>query len=75
MNPWPGIALCVVAAVVLWFWFARAQRGDEERRLKSAAGAEAAERLIRYELSKSPGLSRPEAARRARERLEADRLR
>ncbi len=75
MNPWPGIALCVVAAVVLWFWFARAQRGDEERRLKSAAGADAAERLIRYELSKSPGLSRPEAARRARERLEADRLR
>lgn len=75
MNPWPGILLCVIVTVIALVFLARAQRGGEERRLKSAAGADAAERLIRYEQSKTPGLSRPAAARRARERLEADRLR
>ncbi len=75
MNPWPGILLCVVVAVVAIAWFARAQKGAAERKLKQAAGADAAERLIRHELSKTPGLSRADAARRAYDRLVSDRTR
>ena len=75
MNPWPGIVLFVVVAVVALVWFARMQKGGAERMLKRAAGADAAERLIRFELSRDPGLSRADAARRAYDRLISDRTR
>ena len=75
MNPWPGLLLCVVVAVVVIVWLVRAQKGGAERKLKQAAGADAAERLIRYEITKTPGLTRSDAARRAYERLIADRTR
>ncbi len=75
MNPWPGILLCVVVAVAVVVLLGRAQKGAAERKLKQAAGADAAERLIRFELSKAPELSRAEAARRAYDRLISDRTR
>jgi len=75
MNPWPGIVLCGLVAVVAIVLYAGARRGDDVRKLKSAAGAEAAERLIRHEQAKASGLSRSEAARRAYDRLIADRTR
>ncbi len=75
MNPWPGLLLCVVVAVVGIAWLVRAQKGGAERKLKQAAGADAAERLIGYELSKTPGVSRAAAARRAYDRLISDRMR
>jgi len=74
MNPWPGLILCVVIALVVAFWFRRRAGDEEERKLRSAAGSdEVAARLLRHEMVRDPKLTREKAARRARERLEADR--
>jgi hypothetical protein len=70
-----GLGLAALVVVLALGWVRRRARGGAERRLSAAAGAAPAERLIRFEQERSPGLSREEAARRAYDRLGADRTR
>ncbi len=69
-----------IGALLVFFILRRARGGGgpgggAERRLRAAAGDAVAERLIRFEESKAPELSRDEAAARAYDRLMADRTR
>jgi len=73
-----GALLVIVIVVVVLLWLARGagrqvKRRSPERQLARMLGADAAERLIRYELDRQPGLSRASAAQRALERAEYDR--
>ena len=75
LFPVIGLGLAGLAVVVVLAWVRRRGKGGAERRLRAAAGDGPAERLIRFEEERSPGLSREAAARRAYDRLIADRTR
>lgn len=74
-----GFELLVIAAVVgviVWVVSRTARRSSwrsPERQLERMVGRDAAERLIRYEKERTPGLSQAQAAKRALERAEYDR--
>jgi len=73
-----GALLVIAVVVAALVWLARgagrqASRRSPERQLARMLGADAAERLIRYELDRQPGLTRASAAQRALERAEYDR--
>jgi hypothetical protein len=73
-----GALLVVVIVVAALLWLARgthrrASLRTPERQLARMLGADAAERLIRFEQERQPGLSRARAAQRALERAEYDR--
>jgi hypothetical protein len=66
------VALLVVVIVVLWSR-GSAGAGPESRLLRICQGDTAqAERLLQAELSRSPAISRAEAAARAVQRLQRD---
>ncbi len=72
--------LVAFAVVVILVWLAarmtrRALWRSPERQLARMMGPDGAERLIRFEQNRSPGLSRRQAARRALERAEYERSR
>jgi hypothetical protein len=71
----PAVTVAVLGAVT---WFAiglrrQARMQSPERQLERMVGSEAAERLIRFERERDPGLSAVKAAQRALERAEHDR--
>lgn len=66
------VALLAVVIVVVW-WRGSANAGHESRLLRICQGDTAqAERLLQAELSRSPTISRAEAAARAVQRLQRD---
>lgn len=84
-SVWFPLLGLVLGALILWGIVVVSRRGaggggaggggGAERRLRAAAGDAAAERLIRFEQSRAPELSRAAAAERAYDRLIADRTR
>jgi hypothetical protein len=77
MDAWliPSVALVVFLAIV-WFGVSmrrQARLRTPERQLERMVGSETAERLIRFEREREPGLSTDKAAQRALERAEYDR--
>lgn len=71
----PLVAVIVIAAIA---WFAmglhrRSRTQAPQRQLERMVGADAAERLTRFERERDPSLPVDEAARRALERAEYDR--
>ena len=74
MDP---LTLVVIVAVCggAWFWLARggrSQSAERELRRICLGNEEQAERLIEFELTRAPGLSRSEAAHRAVDRYRRD---
>lgn len=72
-----ALLLLAVVIVAIGWWLSKSARRvgwrAPERQLERMLGRDAAERLIRYEQERSPGLPRARAARRALERAEYDR--
>jgi hypothetical protein len=71
------LALVLIACVVgvIWLWRAhRGRRHAAEKKLRRIClgNERQAERLIEWEMTRAPGLSRAEAARRAVERYQRD---
>jgi hypothetical protein len=74
MNASAVLLLVVIAAIAIWFWSRGASARDPETMLRRVCrgNVEQAERLIAGELSRSPGITRAEAARRAVARYQRD---
>ena len=74
MDAWPLIVLAGGAAA-LWLWHARrvrSQAAEKELRRICLGDTRQAERLLEGEMTRVPGLSRAQAARRAVERYRRD---
>jgi hypothetical protein len=72
-NPWPLILL--FAAGAIWLWFShRGSRHAAEKELRRIClgNTQQVERLIDSELTRAPGMSRAQAARRAVDRYRRD---
>jgi len=72
-----SLALILIAAVVGAIWFWRERRGrrhaaEQELRRICLGNEQQAERLIEGEMTRAPGISRAEAARRAVGRYRRD---
>jgi hypothetical protein len=70
-----ALVLLACVAGVIWLWRAhRGQRRAAETQLRRICmgNVRQAERLIEWEMTRTPGLSRAEAARRAVERYRRD---
>lgn len=69
-----AIAILCAVAVAIWWWrvHGRAARAEWRVRGICLGNAEQAERLIRGEMARTPGISRAEAADRAVLRYQRD---
>ena len=76
MNNATGIAILVLAVLGVWLWLRRgggATRNPERQLRRICFGNDAqVERLIDFEMTRTPGISRVEAANRAVDRYRRD---
>jgi len=76
MDNATGIAILVLVVLGVWFWLRRgggAAQNTERQLLRICFGNDAqVERLIDFEMTRTPGISRTEAASRAVDRYRRD---
>ena len=75
MDDATGIAILVLVVVGVWLWLRRggSTRNAERQLRRICFGNDAqVERLIDFEMTRSPGISRAEAASRAVDRYRRD---